>query len=165
VNGQVSALLTLGAGFQADLTGRDNILLNGVLLGHRLDEIEAKLDEIVAFSELEQHIDLPVRTYSTGMRARLAFSIAASIQPEILVIDELLGVGDHAFRKKSTARMHELVEQSQALVVVSHNLATIRTLCKRTMWLHRGQVVAIGPTEEILERYEAGEVPAEALAG
>jgi ABC-2 type transport system ATP-binding protein len=164
VRGHVSALLTLGAGFQNDLTGRDNILLNGVLLGHRLDEIEAKLPDIVAFAELEEHIDFPVRTYSAGMRARLAFSIAASIQPEILVIDELLGVGDHRFKQKSTKRMHELVKQSQALVVVSHNLSTIRSLCARTMWLHKGRVVTIGPTDEVLARYEAGDLPAEAVA-
>ncbi len=165
VRGRISALLTLGAGFQNDLTGRDNILLNGVLLGHRYDEIQAKLEDIVDFAELQEHIDFPVRTYSTGMRARLAFSIAASIRPEILILDELLGVGDHAFKQKSTSRMRELVEQSQALIVVSHSLSTIRDLCERTLWLHKGRVVAVGPTEEVLEGYTSGNSPEEALAG
>ncbi len=165
VRGHVSALLTLGAGFQRDLTGRDNILLNGVFLGHQLADIQGKLEDIVEFAELEDHIDYPVRTYSTGMRARLAFSIAASIEPQILILDELLGVGDHAFKKKSTRRMHELVDQSQALIVVSHNLGTIRDLCNRTLWLHKGRVVASGPTEEVVARYESGELPKEAQAG
>lgn len=159
VDGKVSALLSLGAGFQRDLTGRDNILLNGVLLGHRYDEIQEKLDDIVAFSELGEHIERPVRTYSSGMRARLAFSIAASIQPEILILDELLGVGDHAFKEKSAARLQELVEESKALILVSHSMSSIRSLCSRVIWLHKGRIVADGPTEEVLKQYENGDLP------
>jgi ABC-type polysaccharide/polyol phosphate transport system ATPase subunit len=155
VAGKVSALLTLGAGFQPDLTGRDNVFLNGIYLGYTRDEIEAKFDEVVAFSELGEFIDLPVRTYSGGMRARLAFSIAASIQPQILIIDELMGVGDRNFQKKSKTRMKELISESQALVVVSHQMDTIRDLCSRTIWLDKGRIVAQGPTEEVVKQYES----------
>ncbi|MBI3178937.1 MAG: ABC transporter ATP-binding protein [Deltaproteobacteria bacterium] len=153
VRGTVSALLALGAGFQVDLAGSDNILLNGAFLGLTLDQIRAKYDDIVAFSGLGDAIRQPVRTYSSGMRARLAFSIAQSIQPEVLVIDELMGVGDEDFKKKSTARMKELMASSQALIVVSHEMATIRSLCSRVVWLEQGRLVAEGPAEEIVERY------------
>lgn len=155
VSGKVSALLTLGAGFQPDLTGRDNIFLNGIYLGYTQSAIQEKYDEIVEFSELEEFIDLPVRTYSRGMRARLAFSIAASINPEILIIDELMGVGDRKFQKKSKDRMKELISESQALVVVSHQMDTIRDLCSRVIWLDKGQLVAQGPTEEVVSQYES----------
>ncbi|MBN2493223.1 MAG: ABC transporter ATP-binding protein [Deltaproteobacteria bacterium] len=154
VEGRVSALLALGVGFQVDLTGRDNVLLNGIYLGHTREEIEAKLDEIVAFAELEDFIDMPVRTYSSGMRARLAFSIAASVQPEILILDELMGVGDIRFQQKSIAKMRELIAASKALVVVSHSMHTIRELCTRTIWLDKGTLVAEGPTAHVVERYE-----------
>jgi len=155
IDGQISALLTLGAGFQQDLTGRDNIFLSGIYLGHRMEDIRGRFNEIVAFSELEEAIDLPVRTYSTGMRARLAFSIAASIQPEILILDELMGVGDLKFQKKSAARMKELIAASKALVVVSHSMSTIRSLCTRAVWLDAGRLVAEGPVEEVVARYES----------
>jgi ABC-type polysaccharide/polyol phosphate transport system ATPase subunit len=155
VEGKVSALLTLGAGFQADLSGRDNIFLNGIYLGFSNQEIQERFDEIVEFSELGEFIDLPVRTYSSGMRARLAFSIAASIRPEILIIDELMGVGDRKFQQKSTARMKEMIAESQALVVVSHNMATIRELCSRAVWLDKGKLMAEGPTEEVVSQYES----------
>jgi ABC-type polysaccharide/polyol phosphate transport system ATPase subunit len=155
VSGRVSALLTLGAGFQPDLTGLDNIFLNGIYLGFSKDEIQEKFDEIVGFSELGEFIDLPVRTYSSGMRARLAFSIAASIKPEILIIDELMGVGDRQFQQKSTARMKELIGESKALVVVSHAMGTVRELCSQTIWLDKGQIVASGPTEEVVSQYES----------
>jgi len=154
VDGQVSALLALGVGFQADLTGRDNVFLSGIYLGYSMGQIRALFPEIVAFSELEDSIDLPVRTYSSGMRARLAFSIAASIRPEILIIDELMGVGDRGFQAKSQARMKELIAESRALVVVSHSMNTIRDLCSRAVWLDKGQVMAQGPVEEVIKAYE-----------
>jgi ABC-type polysaccharide/polyol phosphate transport system ATPase subunit len=109
----------------------------------------------VDFAELEEFIDVPLRTYSSGMRARLAFSIASSIQPEILVIDELMGVGDIKFRQKSTARMKEMMSESQGLVVVSHSMQTIRDICSRVVWLDKGRMVADGPVEEVVSRYEA----------
>jgi ABC-type polysaccharide/polyol phosphate transport system ATPase subunit len=155
VAGKVSALLTLGAGFQFDLTGRDNIFLNGIYLGFTDAEIREKYDEIVGFSELGDFIDMPVRTYSAGMRARLAFSIAASIKPEILILDELMGVGDRKFQQKSKARMKELIAESRALVVVSHQLDTVRYLCAQTLWLDKGRIVAQGPTEEVVSKYES----------
>jgi ABC-2 type transport system ATP-binding protein len=155
VAGRVSALLTLGVGFQPDLTGRDNIFLNGIYLGYNRRQIEEKYDEIVAFSELGEFIDLPVRTYSLGMRARLAFSIAGSIAPQILIIDELMGVGDVKFREKSTKRMKALIKECQALVVVSHQMSTIRDLCSQTIWLDKGQIVAQGSTEEVVSQYES----------
>ena len=155
VTGKVSALLTLGAGFQPDLTGRDNIFLNGIYLGYTQNEIQEKFDEIVEFSELSESIDFPVRTYSNGMRARLAFSIAASIKPETLIIDELMGVGDIKFQKKSTARMKELISECEALVVVSHQMKTIRDLCSRAIWLDKGRIVAQGPAEEVVSQYES----------
>lgn len=155
VSGRVSALLTLGAGFQPDLTGRDNIFLNGIFLGFTRKEVEREFDAIVEFSELQEFIDLPVRTYSSGMRARLAFSIAASITPQILIIDELMGVGDRKFQQKSTARMKELISECQALVVVSHQMSTIRDLCGQALWLDKGRIVAQGPTEEVVKQYES----------
>jgi len=155
VAGKVSALLTLGAGFQWDLTGRDNVFLAGIYLGFKMEEIREKFDEILEFSELGEFIDMPVRAYSAGMRARLAFSIAASIRPEILIIDELMGVGDIRFQEKSTARMKELIAESQVLVVVSHNMATIRSLCSRVIWLDQGRIVALGPAEEVVSKYES----------
>ena len=154
VEGKVSAMLALGVGFQWDLTGRDNIFLNGAFLGYRRGEIMRKYEEIVEYSELGEFIDMPVRTYSSGMKARLAFSIAATVRPEILIIDELMGVGDIRFQDKSTTRMKELVANSQGLVVVSHSMATIRDLCTRVVWLHQGRIVAEGPMEEIVSRYE-----------
>ena len=155
VSGCVSALLALGAGFDTDLTGQDNITLNAVYMGYQLDEVREKYDDIVAFSGLGDAIRMPVRTYSSGMRARLAFSIAQSIQPEILIIDELMGVGDRSFMEKSTARMHEMVDQCEALVVVSHHMETIRSLCKRVIWLEKGKLIAEGPADEVIAQYES----------
>jgi ABC-type polysaccharide/polyol phosphate transport system ATPase subunit len=155
VSGKVSALLALGAGFDTDLTGLDNITLNAVYMGYRLDEVRELYNDIVEFSGLGDAVRMPVRTYSAGMRARLAFSIAQSVRPEILIIDELMGVGDRKFMDKSTARMHEMVDQCEALVVVSHNMETIRSLCSRVVWLEQGQLVAAGPTDEVIAQYEA----------
>jgi ABC-2 type transport system ATP-binding protein len=117
--------------------------------------MRAKMDEIIEFSELREFIDMPVRTYSSGMRMRLAFSIAASVKPEILIIDELMGVGDRKFQQKSKARMKELMGESKALVVVSHTMDTIRDLCSRAVWLEKGKLIAAGPVEEVIKNYEA----------
>jgi ABC-2 type transport system ATP-binding protein/lipopolysaccharide transport system ATP-binding protein len=155
VAGRVSALLSLGAGFQPDLTGRDNVFLQGIYMGFSREQVLSRLEEILDFAELGEFIDVPVRTYSSGMRARLAFSIAATIQPEILILDELMGVGDRKFQAKSAARMRELIGQARALVVVSHSMATLRDLCTRSLWLEQGRLVADGPTEEVLAKYES----------
>jgi ABC-type polysaccharide/polyol phosphate transport system ATPase subunit len=156
VAGRVSALLTLGAGFQGELTGGDNIFINGVFLGLRLEEVKVRYQEIVDFSGLQEVIDMPLRTYSSGMRARLAFSIAAAVEPEILIVDELMGVGDRRFREKSTERMKEMVARSRALIVVSHSMDTIRSLCSHVILLSHGRLTAQGPAEEVIREYEAG---------
>lgn len=155
VRGHVSALLTLGAGFQLDLTGRDNIFLNGVYLGFTLEQMRSKFRDILEFSGIRDYIDMPVRTYSSGMRARLAFSITAIVEPEIMIIDELMGVGDMKFRQKSTERMKEMITRSKALVVVSHSMETIRSLCTRAIWLDKGSLKAQGTVEEVIRQYEA----------
>lgn len=155
VRGNVSALLSLGAGFQTDLTGADNIELNCAFLGLTPSEVREQFDSIVDFSGLKETVGQPVRTYSAGMRARLAFSIAQSIQPEVLVIDELMGVGDEDFKQKSTARMKELIAASQALIVVSHQMETIRSLCDRVVWLEKGELQANGEVDDVVERYLA----------
>jgi len=154
VSGRVSALLTLGAGFQGELTGRDNIFINGVFLGLRLEEVRERYRAIVDFSGLGDAIEMPLRTYSNGMRARLAFSIAAAVEPEILILDELMGVGDRRFREKSTQRMQEMISRSQALIVVSHNMDTIRSLCSHVILLDQGRLMAQGPAEEVIREYE-----------
>ncbi len=154
VDGRVSALLALGVGFQGDLTGRDNIYLNGVYLGLSPEEIRAKEEDIIAFAEIEEAIDFPVRTYSSGMRARLAFAIAQAVKPDILILDELMAVGDLNFQQKSSQRMRELISESRAMVVVSHSMKTIRELCHRVVWLENGRLVAEGAVEEVVGQYE-----------
>jgi ABC-type polysaccharide/polyol phosphate transport system ATPase subunit len=153
VKGRVSPLLSLGAGFRPDLSGRENIYLNGVLLGLREKEIDARLDEIVSFAELEEFIDQPVRTYSSGMIARLGFSIAMSVQPDILLLDEVLGVGDERFRQKSKGRMREFMEHAKAIVVVTHSMGFVRDFCTRVLWLERGKIRLIGDTENVVASY------------
>ena len=155
VRGKVSTLLTLGAGFNRDLTGRENILLNGVFLGMPRKAVEARLGEIIAFSELGEFIDQPVRFYSSGMRARLGFSIAATLEPEILILDEVLSVGDRSFREKSRRRIEELMAQSKLIVIVSHSTAFLRALCTHCLWLERGGVRGFGDAEPVLDAFEA----------
>ena len=153
VSGEVSALLTLGAGFQGDLSGRDNIFINGILLGLHEKEVREKMGEIIEFSELGDFIDAPVRTYSSGMKSRLGFSIASTLNPDILILDEVLGVGDQSFKVKSSNRLMDMIEQSRAVIVVSHNMNTIRRLCTRTIWLDRGKLMADGPTKDVVRQY------------
>ncbi len=156
VRGQASPLLALGAGFRPDLSGRDNIYLNGVLLGLSKREIDARFDEIVDFAELWDFIDQPVRTYSSGMAARLGFAIATSLDPDILLIDEVLGVGDEHFRKKSTAKMREFMQKAKAIVLVTHSMELVRELCTQALWLERGQICKIGNPDEVVESYLVG---------
>jgi ABC-type polysaccharide/polyol phosphate transport system ATPase subunit len=153
VRGHVSALLTLGAGFNRDLSGRDNILLNGAFLGIPRRMIERKLEEIVEFSELGEFIDQPVRFYSSGMRARLGFSIAASLEPEILLLDEVLSVGDRAFQAKSRRRIQELMAASRLIVIVSHSTDFLRSLCTHCLWLEKGRVRAYGEAKPVLDAF------------
>jgi len=153
VNGRISALLELGAGFHPDFTGRENVFLNGAILGLKRREIEKYFDSIVAFSELEPFIDAPVKTYSSGMYMRLAFSIAIHIDPDILVVDEILAVGDAAFQQKCMDQIHRFKHQGKTIVFVSHSLPAVRDLCQRAAWINRGQLLALGSTEAVLDHY------------
>lgn len=153
VMGRVTPLLELGAGFHPDLTGRENIILNGVLLGLSKPDVLNKMDTIIHFSELEEFIDLPVRTYSSGMYLRLAFSIAIHTDPKILIIDEVLAVGDERFQKKSKGTILKLINGGITTVFVSHNLKDIEEICNRALWLHHGEVAAEGEPKMVTERY------------
>jgi len=153
LNGRVSPLLELGAGFHPELTGMENIFLNGTLLGHSHREIESRVGEIIEFAELESFINSPIRTYSSGMVARLGFSISTAWTPDILIIDEVLSVGDENFRTKSSLRMEEFRSQGTGTLLVSHNLKNIEELCTRAIWLERGEIRAEGEVREVIHQY------------
>jgi ABC-type polysaccharide/polyol phosphate transport system ATPase subunit len=154
IRGDVSPLLTLGAGFHRDLSGRDNIYLCGAFLGIRRAEMDRRIDEIIEFSQIGDLIDEPIRHFSSGMRARLGFSVATALNPEILVLDEVLAVGDQAFRAKSRQRLQELMAESRLIVIVSHAIGFLRRICTHCLWLDRGRVVRYGPAEDVLAAYE-----------
>jgi lipopolysaccharide transport system ATP-binding protein len=153
IRGHVSPLLELGAGFHPELTGRENVYLNGTLLGHTRREIDERLPEIIEFAELGAFIDSPLRTYSSGMAARLGFSVATSWQPEILILDEILSVGDEAFRLKCQQRMEIYRNQGTTTLLVTHDSNTVEKLCTRAAWLDHGQIKAIGPSSEVVNMY------------
>ena len=153
VNGQVAALLELGAGFNQDFTGRENILFSAALYGMQAQHIEQHLQEIIDFADIGEFIDQPVRTYSSGMYVRLAFAIATSVQPDILVIDEALSVGDGAFARKSFDRIMQLKQSGVTLLFCSHSLFQVESLCSRCIWLHQGKVMAQGPSAEVIAKY------------
>ncbi|HLV99361.1 MAG TPA: ABC transporter ATP-binding protein [Ktedonobacterales bacterium] len=153
--GATSPLIELGAGFHQELTGRENIFINGAMLGFSRRSMQQKFDEIVAFSELGAFIDTPLRAYSSGMVARLGFAVAATTDPDILIIDEALAVGDEAFQKKCIARMNEFRQHGVTIFFVTHALDTIGTLCPQTIWLDAGRVRQVGPTTEVIEGYRA----------
>jgi len=152
--GNIVPMLELGSGFDHDLTGRENIFLNGAILGYSEDFLKSKYDEIVEFAELEKFIDVPIRNYSSGMLMRLAFSIATVVNPEILIVDEILAVGDEAFQAKSKARMMELMSGGTTVLFVSHNLDQIRELCNRVIWLDEGRIKMIGDKNEVCDAYK-----------
>lgn len=158
LNGNVVPMLELGSGFDFDLSGRENIFLNGAILGYSESFLKEKYDDIVAFSELGEFINIPVRNYSSGMIMRLAFSIASQVVPDILIVDEILAVGDAAFQEKSYARMVELMGHGTTVLLVSHNIDQIRRLCDRVIWLDHGQVKAVGKTQEICDAYMATQI-------
>jgi lipopolysaccharide transport system ATP-binding protein len=151
--GRVGALLEVGTGFHAELTGRENIFLSGAILGMRRAEIDRKFDEIIAFAELERFLDTPVKRYSSGMYMRLAFAVAAHLEPEILLVDEVLAVGDAAFQKKCLGKMEQVSGQGRTVFFVSHNTQAVRQLCTRGILLEHGRVVADGPTDSTLAVY------------
>ncbi len=153
IRGRLSSLLEVGTGFHPELTGRENIYLNGTILGMRKKEVARKFDEIVDFSGIERFIDTPVKRYSSGMSVRLAFSVAAHLEPEILVIDEVLAVGDADFQKKCLNKMQEVGQQGRTVLFVSHNMAAVTRLCNRVILLSEGKVEADGPADQIVSRY------------
>ena len=152
-HGNIVPMLELGSGFDFDLTGRENVFLNGAILGYSEEYLKEKYEEIVAFSELGQFIEMPIRNYSSGMLARLAFSVAAMVQPEILIVDEILSVGDADFQAKSRARMMELMGGGTTVLFVSHSLDQIVEMCSRVIWLESGRIRMEGRTEEVCEAY------------
>lgn len=152
--GKLSALIELGAGFHPDLTGRENIFLNGTILGLSRKEITGHFDEIVAFSELERFIDTPVKRYSSGMIVRLGFAIASCIEPEILLVDEVLAVGDSAFQQKCLKRIHSLIDNGTTIIFVSHNFYLVQAVCGMALYLQKGQVKEFGPTKDVIALYE-----------
>ncbi len=153
VRGRVASLLEVGTGFHPELTGRENIFLNGAILGMTKAEVARKLDEIVAFSEIEPFIDTPVKRYSSGMYVRLAFAVAAHLEPEILVVDEVLAVGDHAFQKKCLGKMQDIGEVGRTVLFVSHNMGAVKGLTKKAVWLDKGQVRELGDKDAIVRAY------------
>jgi lipopolysaccharide transport system ATP-binding protein len=153
IKGRVASLLEVGTGFHPELTGRENIYLNGAILGMTRAEIRRKFDEIVDFAEVERFLDTPVKRYSSGMYVRLAFAVAAHLEPEILLVDEVLAVGDAEFQRKCLGKMGEVASGGRTVLFVSHNIAAVHALCSRSLLLHNGEAICAGPTDEILARY------------
>jgi len=155
VRGQVAAMIALGAGFDPESTARENVLLYGALLGRSQTEMRDRLPAIIEWAELQEFVDVPIRAYSSGMVARLGFAVASDFTADVLLIDEVLSVGDQTFQAKSEQRMHDLIAQGSAVVVVSHSMGTISSLCERVLWLERGRVRMLGPVAEVVEAYQA----------
>ncbi|HUR11380.1 MAG TPA: ABC transporter ATP-binding protein [Flavitalea sp.] len=153
IKGRIASLLEVGTGFHHELTGRENIFLNGAILGMRKREIQRKLDEIIAFSGVEQHIDTPVKRYSSGMYVRLAFAVAAHLEPEILIVDEVLAVGDAEFQKKCLGKMSEVAKQGRTVLFVSHNMGVVKNLCNRGILLEHGKIVLDGSMPDVINAY------------
>lgn len=153
VNGVISPMIELGAGFDSELTARENIFLNGAILGYSKEFLESKFEEIVEFSELRDFLDVPVKNFSSGMTAKLAFSIATIVNPEILIVDEILSVGDIKFQEKSKNKMLEMIKGGTTVLYVSHSLDSIKQLCDRVIWLEHGKIVKMGDTKEICQEY------------
>lgn len=153
LNGKMAPLIELGAGFDPELTGRENIFLNGSLLGFSKKELNEKIQDIIDFSELEDFIDVPLKNYSSGMYARLGFSIATIYEPDILIIDEVLSVGDFHFQEKSLNKVTEMIEFGTTVLFVSHDIDQVKKLCKRAIWLEKGKIKAIGKSKKICDEY------------
>ena len=156
VNGTIAPLIELGAGFDMNLTARENIYLNGILLGHSRKFMDEHFDEIVDFAELWDFLDVPIKNYSSGMQARIAFAIATMVRPDILIVDEVLAVGDFKFQEKCHQRMREMLEGGTTLLLVSHNIDDIKNLCDHAVWIDHGNLVAAGEAEDVCNRYVNG---------
>lgn len=157
VRGSVAPMIELGAGFNPEFTARENVIIYGALLGRDPKYMRERVDAIVEWAGVADFVDIPVRTFSSGMKGRLAFSVATDIEPDILLVDEVLAVGDQAFRKKSIARMESLILGGASVVIVSHALPLVRRLCERVMWIDSGRVKMVGPAQEVVEAYEASD--------
>lgn len=153
INGTIAPLIELGAGFDPELSGRENIYLNGAVLGISKKEMKNKIEEIIEFSELREFIDTPVKNYSSGMYARLGFSIATCIEPEILIVDEILSVGDYRFQEKSKKRIEDMMKKGTTIILVSHSIDDIKQLCNKVLWLEKGKIKDFGGLE-IIEQYQ-----------
>ena len=154
LHGHSVSLLAIGVGFQKELTGRENILLCGMLLGFSEDYVREKMPEIIKFAEIGKFIDMPVRTYSSGMYSKLAFSITAILETDIMLVDEVLSVGDHKFKKKSFKKMQKLISDShRTVVIVSHSIPSLRSLCQNVIWMHDGEIKKMGEANEVLDEY------------
>jgi ABC-type polysaccharide/polyol phosphate transport system ATPase subunit len=156
VKGRIAPLLEIGAGFHPEFTGRENIYLNGSILGYSKQQIRDIEPEVIAFAELEEFIDTPVKYYSTGMYMRLAFSLATAMHPDILVLDEVFAGGDASFMAKARARMQDLIDRANILIMVSHDHLLVKSLCNRVVWMDHGRLVADGPPESVIDQYLAG---------
>lgn len=153
VKGRIAPLLEIGAGFHPEFTGRENIYLNGAILGYSKQQLKSIEPEVIAFAELEEFIDTPVKYYSTGMYMRLAFSLATAMHPDILVLDEIFAGGDAAFMVKAKARMQELIDKASIMIMVSHDHKLVQSLCNRVLWLDHGALIADGSPDEVIDRY------------
>lgn len=153
VNGSIAPLIELGAGFDGELTARENIYLNGAVLGYSKDFMDSHYDEIVDFAELHNFMDMPIKNYSSGMAARLGFAIATIVRPEILIVDEVLAVGDVAFQEKCQKRMQEMLDRGTTLLFVSHTIKTVRSLCDHAIWINKGEVMMKGEVNEVCDAY------------
>ena len=163
--GRVASLLEIGTGFHPDLSGRENVYLNGAILGMRRREIDSRFDEIVAFAEVEKFIDTAVKHYSSGMYVRLAFAVAAHLNPEILIVDEVLSVGDASFQKKCLGKMDDVTRTGRTVLLVTHSLNMVRLHCKRAILFNHGRIARTGPAEEVVDFYDAMSSEAEAQPG
>ena len=155
VNGSIAPMIELGAGFDPNLTAEENIFINGCIMGHSKKFMQEHFDEIVEFAQLQDFLKMPIKNYSSGMRARLGFAVATMVKPDILIVDEVLAVGDAAFRKRCSERMKEMLSGGTTLLFVSHSNNDVRTLCKNAVWLDHGRIVQSGLTEDVLTAYEA----------
>ncbi len=163
INGRIASLLEVGTGFHPELTGRENIYLNGTILGMTKQEVDKKFAEIVDFSGVGKFLDTPVKRYSSGMKVRLAFSVAAYLEPDILLVDEVLAVGDATFQRKSLGKMGKVAQEGRTVLFVSHDMSAISHLCKRVMWIGAGGIMADGPTESVITRYLASDAKVDTL--
>ena len=154
VKGTIAPLIELGAGFDGELTARENIFLNGALLGHKKSFMQQYFDEIIEFSELQDFVDVPIKNFSSGMAARLGFAVATIVKPDILIVDEVLAVGDHAFQEKCKKRMEEMLKGGTTLLFVSHSAEQVKELCQNVIWIDKGVVKAIGKAENVIPLYD-----------